>query len=384
MPGTVMPNPKFFAVDANGSPYAGGTLTTYAAGGTTPLATFSDVGLATPNANPVVLDAAGRATVFLSPAAYRFVLKDSGGVQIWDQDNINATPPFNVDVDVVALAGVAIAAGEAVYLSDGSGGLTAGRWYLADSDNPYSSIQAVLVGMAPAAIASGALGSVRILGRITGLTGLTAGATYYASATAGAITTTRPVNAMIMGVADYTTTALVLRPRQVADVVLDRDVSTTTQAAAGPTTHYTYSVPGGTLGTLGTLRFRAILDFLNNTGVDRTVRVEVLYGATTIFDSTAVAVTTSASRRGVKVEVDLSANNATNAQVASSRMEIYEPATASGVAVATAALSWTLPAVHNAVAEDSTAAKTLLMRCTLSTTDANLVVRTFTATLELL
>jgi hypothetical protein len=83
----VMPFPKFFAVNASGTPYAGGKLWSYASGLVTPQDTYSDA-IGTPNANPVILDSAGRATVYLAPKAYSFELKDSNGVSIWTADPI--------------------------------------------------------------------------------------------------------------------------------------------------------------------------------------------------------------------------------------------------------------------------------------------------------
>lgn len=54
----------------------GGLLYTYAAGTTTPKQTFTDGAGAVPHANPIVLDSAGSATVYLTPGeGYRFVLK---------------------------------------------------------------------------------------------------------------------------------------------------------------------------------------------------------------------------------------------------------------------------------------------------------------------
>jgi hypothetical protein len=49
---------QFF--DNSGVPLNGGLLYTYAAGTTTPQTTYSDSTGATPNANPIVLDSAGR------------------------------------------------------------------------------------------------------------------------------------------------------------------------------------------------------------------------------------------------------------------------------------------------------------------------------------
>ena len=99
MAGTIMPSPKFLGLDNNADPLSGGKLYTYAAGTTTPQDTYSDVGLTTPNTNPVILDSAGRATVFLSNSSYKFVLKDSDDVTIWSQDNITTFNPTNLDIE---------------------------------------------------------------------------------------------------------------------------------------------------------------------------------------------------------------------------------------------------------------------------------------------
>lgn len=80
---------KFREVDSNGDPLAGGLLYSYQAGTTTPQATYTDQGGGTANANPVVLDASGRADVWLDPTlSYKFVLKDSGGSTIWTVDDV--------------------------------------------------------------------------------------------------------------------------------------------------------------------------------------------------------------------------------------------------------------------------------------------------------
>lgn len=74
--------------DNNGKPLSGGTLETYAAGTNTPLATYQDKLASIPNTNPVQLDAAGRANVWLAPSPYKFVLKNKSGVTIWTIDNV--------------------------------------------------------------------------------------------------------------------------------------------------------------------------------------------------------------------------------------------------------------------------------------------------------
>lgn len=83
----VTPFPKFFAVDATGVPYSGGLLYAYASGTTTAQDTYSD-SIGTPNTNPVQLDSAGRATIYLAPKAYAFKLTDSNGVTIWTVDPV--------------------------------------------------------------------------------------------------------------------------------------------------------------------------------------------------------------------------------------------------------------------------------------------------------
>jgi hypothetical protein len=75
-------------LDANGAPLVGGKLYTYAAGTTTPLATYTDYGGATANANPVILDSRGEASVWLGTALYKMALYDSTNVLIWTVDNI--------------------------------------------------------------------------------------------------------------------------------------------------------------------------------------------------------------------------------------------------------------------------------------------------------
>lgn len=84
-------NGRFQAFDANGDPLVGGQLFTYDSGTTTPKTTWTDAALATPNANPVLLNARGEALVFLGSGAYTFVLKDGAGATIWSVDGIEDT-----------------------------------------------------------------------------------------------------------------------------------------------------------------------------------------------------------------------------------------------------------------------------------------------------
>lgn len=91
------PAPVFF--DLLGlKPCAGGSLTFYDKGTTTPKMTWSDQGMTIPNTNPVALDSAGRSNtnIWLN-GGYTVVLKDSANVVI-----------FTRDVDSGIAAGLAI------------------------------------------------------------------------------------------------------------------------------------------------------------------------------------------------------------------------------------------------------------------------------------
>lgn len=85
------PYTPFKGFTNDGSPLAGGLLYSYAAGTNTPLVTYQDPGMASPNANPTVLNARGEAPVFTPPnVAYKFLLTDSLGNTIpgWPIDNL--------------------------------------------------------------------------------------------------------------------------------------------------------------------------------------------------------------------------------------------------------------------------------------------------------
>lgn len=83
------PNPNYQWLDNAGNVLAGGKLYTYTAGTTTPLATYTDEGGASANTNPVILDSAGRANVWMTPGvSYRFDMYTSAGVLLWTVDNI--------------------------------------------------------------------------------------------------------------------------------------------------------------------------------------------------------------------------------------------------------------------------------------------------------
>lgn len=208
--GILTPWPRYTVLNAAGKPISGALLNTYIAGTTTPIATYTDVALTVANANPIVANSSGQiGPVFLTPgSSYKFVFTNPDASSLYSQDNI-AAGGGATNNDIIGTFGEAITAGQTVYLSDGSGGKTAGLWYKADSTNTYSSTTPE-VGMAPASVASLGVGTIRIAGSVTGLTGLTVGTSYYVS-TAGTLTSSAPANRRFLGVAD-STSSLVLTP----------------------------------------------------------------------------------------------------------------------------------------------------------------------------
>ena len=57
--------PYYQAFDNNGDPLAGGKIYTYSAGTTTPKATYTTAAGDVENTNPIILDSAGRAVIFV-------------------------------------------------------------------------------------------------------------------------------------------------------------------------------------------------------------------------------------------------------------------------------------------------------------------------------
>ena len=83
------PPPKAQFLDADGNPLVGGRVYTYAAGTTTPLATYTTSAGTVANTNPVILNARGEADIwYTTGVSYKVVLKDSADATIWTVDNI--------------------------------------------------------------------------------------------------------------------------------------------------------------------------------------------------------------------------------------------------------------------------------------------------------
>lgn len=91
--------PQF--LDQNGRTLSNGCLFTYISGTSTPLVTYTDFTMSTPNPNPIVLDGSGRpprdTDIWLGSGSYRFKLVSQGGVncvsgvQVFVEDGITSS-----------------------------------------------------------------------------------------------------------------------------------------------------------------------------------------------------------------------------------------------------------------------------------------------------
>lgn len=444
--GTVMPTPFQVFLDSNGNPISGGKLCTYVAGTTTPVATYTDSGLTIPNSNPITADTAGRFTAYLTPGtSYKFIYQNSdgtvatcNGTVIKTVDNVSAMPASTSNQDIIGTAGEALTAGQAVYLSDGSGAKTAGQWFKADSGNTYSSSLATAVGMAPSAINSLATGTIRLGGLVSGLSSLTIGTKYYIGA-AGALTSSAPANVRVLGAADTTSSLVLTSGRTTATVgeggtglatltahgvVVGEGVSAATVTTAGtagqvltsngasadptfqppsdgilagcspstteqvvsntttPTSVYSCSVLGGTLGTAKTLELHLTGYYSNTSGGASTFAVTGVYGATT-FLSGSLTNFASGTTGAFDLVITLNANGTTSSQRAVSKVNMVPSGVATTVGVATSSglvnLAW-----QDAIAEDSTAAKTFTISVTHGTGASTITFKRWAAILKLI
>lgn len=212
--GTTAPTERRQWFDNDGAPLAGGKVYYYRAGLATLATVYQDADLTTTHTNPVVLDSAGRAAIFLAPGAYDVQVKTSADALIYQVLGVLALAAYTLNDTIDGVAGENLAKDAAVFLSDGSGGRTAGRWYMTDADAAATSTTPEQIGIVVStSIIVGSSGSIRRDGRAVDMTGpLTPGALYYVSATPGGLTTSAPANARLVGQAD-TTTSLVMAPQ---------------------------------------------------------------------------------------------------------------------------------------------------------------------------
>lgn len=120
----LLPQPEQQFSDADGHPYAGGTIAVYIPGTDTPRDTWQDVGGTVLNTNPITLDAAGRALIW-GVGDFRFVLKDADGNLVYDQVTSAPAPMSTTDVNsLIAVETSRATAAEATLASNHSAEVT--------------------------------------------------------------------------------------------------------------------------------------------------------------------------------------------------------------------------------------------------------------------
>jgi len=123
------PKLQFFAAD--GTPLVGGKLYSYAAGTTTPLATYTTSVGTIANTNPIQLGTSGRPPqeIWLTEGySYKFVLTDSANVQIATYDNLYGILGTAASTNPIPAGGIIMWSGSigaiptGYYLCNGSNG----------------------------------------------------------------------------------------------------------------------------------------------------------------------------------------------------------------------------------------------------------------------
>ena len=133
---SLSPPPKLQFFGSDGLPLVGGKLYTYAAGTTTPLATYTDSTGATQNTNPVILDSTGQASVWLTDTTtYKYVLKTSTEVPLYTVDYVSvpltsnsfaSPPPIGSDIPNTGTFTTLTATGQVTFASTGAAVINVG------------------------------------------------------------------------------------------------------------------------------------------------------------------------------------------------------------------------------------------------------------------
>ena len=143
-------------------PLSGGKVYAYAAGTTTPKTIWTDRGKTTPAANPYTLDSNGTAQLY-GDGLYRFVIKTSTGVTVYDRDNISIRDALTYGIPAEDYATLALADTAAV---------SAGAQLVIST--VYTNVPAALNAPAVKILPGGKLngnGTVAIAGQFEGATG---------------------------------------------------------------------------------------------------------------------------------------------------------------------------------------------------------------------
>ena len=155
------------------------------------------------------------------------------------------------------------------------------------------------------------------------------------------------------------------------------------QNTAVETSLASISVPGNAMRTDRMVRLTLIADYLNNSGVARTLTVRVKFGATTLYNDVSVAFTAGALRRPIAFTIWLASQNANNVQVLGGQIDI---GTMGGATSGLGDLAVTAPqltVLTGSAAEDSPIAKTFDITVQHSLAAATISIRRLYALFEL-
>lgn len=131
---SLMPEARQRYYNNDGTLAAGCKLYTYAAGTTTPKATYTDSAGLVPHANPIVLDAKGEAVIYWS-GSYKVDLKTAAGVQITGYPVDNYTPPSDtLRTDLAAYTGSSLVGMKRTDIA-GAVATTLAAWHLGQLPN---------------------------------------------------------------------------------------------------------------------------------------------------------------------------------------------------------------------------------------------------------
>jgi hypothetical protein len=113
-----------------GLPLSGGQITTYQAGSTTPLSTYTDSTGTVANSNPIVLGTSGRSSneIWLNSGySYKFVVADSSSNVLFTLDNLYGIPTSTS-------SGTVVPSGSIILWSGSIGSVPSG-YYLCNGQN---------------------------------------------------------------------------------------------------------------------------------------------------------------------------------------------------------------------------------------------------------
>ena len=113
MAATPMPFVKARFFDRCGKPLSGGKVYTYEPRSTTPKVTYTSGNGDTPNTNPITLDAAGQANIYLR-GRYRFITQDSKGVVVEDGEDIGSWYSDSLDDQLESINDYLVLSGQQV------------------------------------------------------------------------------------------------------------------------------------------------------------------------------------------------------------------------------------------------------------------------------